>query len=120
MAGELRFVEQADQQLLALAAEQPLDQIADEVVGDFIERAQRLIRKWPLRVGLLQKPFVAQNADERGDGGVGQLAAGVGQLVANVGCRGARVSPLLQKACITSSSGSVSCPGFGSCLTGML
>jgi hypothetical protein len=69
------------------------DEVPNQVAGDLVERADGLVSKGPLLVRLDEKALVAQDADQRRDGGIGQLSPVLGELVPNTGGCGLADSP---------------------------
>ena len=75
--------QQTHEQLFPRAAEDPVDQVAEDAPRDVFKTSRRAVLEGPLGVGLLQKAFFGEDADQRGHGGVGQVPARGGQLVAD-------------------------------------
>ena len=48
-----------------------------------VKAPDRFVEKGPFGVGLFQKALLGEDADQGGDGGIGQVAAGSSKVVAN-------------------------------------
>src|SRR5262245_32016129 len=83
--GQVSLFHKAHQQFFARAAKDAADEVGQQVPRDLFERSQRLEPERPLVVRLPEEALFDEDPHERGDGGIGQVAAGSGQVVADGG-----------------------------------